>query len=92
MQILLSVHDQICIYAKFAYTQNGICTWSEAGANFSTFAYVQILHTEVNAYTWPDLRTYANFAYMQNLHTYANLVMCTGLKLANIIRQLKTID
>ena len=40
----------------------------------------KFLHTGVNAYTWPDLRTYANFAYMQNLHTYANLVMCTDLK------------
>ena len=70
-------HDQICIYAKFAYTQNEICTWSEAGANFPTFANVQILHTRVNAYTWPDLHTYAKFAYTctQNLHTYANPVI-----------------
>ena len=50
---------------KFAYTQNEICTWSEAGANFPTFAYMQILHTGVNAYTWTILHTYANFAYTQ---------------------------
>ena len=68
---------KICVYAKFAYTQNGIFTWFEAGVNFPTFAYVQILHTGVNAYTWPDLRAYANFECMQNLLRYAHLVMCT---------------
>ena len=74
VQILLPVH-----MTRFAYTQilrmrkMRFALGLRQVQIFPTFAYVQILHTSVNAYTWPDC------IRMQNLHTYANLVMCTWL-------------
>ena len=67
-QILIS-HGQICIYAKFAYMQIEIFTWSQPGENFKNLHMVQILHTCANPFTWTDLHI------CKYLHTYANLSM-----------------
>ena len=48
-------HGQICIYAKFAYMQIEICTWSQPGANLKNLHMVQILRTCAKPFTWTDL-------------------------------------
>ena len=50
-------HGQICIYAKFAYMQVEICTWSQPGANFKKLHMVQILHACAILFTRTDLHT-----------------------------------
>ena len=61
-------HGQICIYAKFAYMQIEICTWSQ---NLKDL----LLHTCANPFTWSDLHTWVYLHICKYLHTYANLSM-----------------
>ena len=68
-------HDQICTCADFAFTQNDICTWSEAGANFPIFAY--IARGNFFAYVSKCLHM-DRFAYMCKLCIYAEFAQVEG--------------
>ena len=63
-------HGQICIYAKFAYMQIEICTWSQPGASFKNLQMLQILHMCANPFTWTYLHTWVYlhiFKYLQRM-------------------------